>query len=311
MTSARAPVSVGDAIRALGQLRPTDEKTRSRVLSLLGLEPAGAAETRPRPRPTATARPTSPGRERPAVAREEPEPEEPDEDPSPLGDVVPSSLDVHPRPPGVGIGDVQELPRGDTTSLPTIEPLLRPTWIRGIVSAALSVPLPDGPPDAERIVEKLARLQPLEEIPRRRAPTLRLGVQLLLDSSVRMAPFASDQAWLEHALHRILGEHGVESRAFVGAPPPPDYEPPVAGTPVLLLSDLGIGRPSPDPDWRDPAEWPAFAALVRRAGCPLTAFVPYPPSRWPQRLAGQLTIVQWDRLTSAATIRGTLGPSAR
>jgi len=46
---------------------------------------------------------------------------------------------------------------------------------------------------------------------------------------------------------------------------------------------------------------------VRRAGCPLVAFVPYAPRRWPRALRRAMTIVQWDRRTSAVTIRNLVG----
>jgi hypothetical protein len=79
---------------------------------------------------------------------------------------------------------------------------------------------------------------------------------------------------------------------------------------VLALTDLGIARPMFDADWTDPEDWLELDRVLVRAGSPLIAFVPYPPSRWPPVLAAALTIVQWDRVTSAATVRGLLRPAA-
>ena len=72
---------------------------------------------------------------------------------------------------------------------------------------------------------------------------------------------------------------------------------------MVLLTDLGIGRPLGWDDWADVAEWQEFAALVRRAQCPLVAFVPYRRARWPTRLIHSIAIVQWDRTTTVAMAR--------
>lgn len=314
----RPPVSLGDGVRALGKLRPSEEATAEQIMSLIGLP----ARQPPPPTPVVRRRAAQAVEEpEPAASRhtEEPEPlQEEAEDSSPLGEAVPSSLEMHESAPTKGIENVDPLAKEEISSLPPIDPLLLPRWVRGILSAALAVPLPDGPPDVERVVEAVARGEAITELPRRPRPTLRLGVQLLVDRSARMAPFAKDQAWLEWALHRVVGEDRVELRRFIGTPlhaaaSPAGgyaaaYRPPVPGTPVLALTDLGIGRPMFDPDWREPDDWLAFAELLRRAGCPLLAFVPYPQSRWPRSLAQELTVIQWDRVTSAATVRGLLGP---
>jgi hypothetical protein len=310
MTRTRPPVALADGIRALGHLRPDDPTTTAQVLTLLGLSARELTAERPtllpqRGEPSAVA-------ERPSRLRRAPlEPVEAEEDLAPFGGAVPSSLDVRPQAEGGGISGVRELPKGEITSLPPIEPLFLPRWIRGIVGASLSVFLPDGPLDVERAVDAAARLEPVTDVPRLPAPTLRLGAQLLVDRSGRMTPFAKDQAWLELALHRILGENRVEVLSFTGTPRVDAYCAPAPGTPVLLLTDLGIGRPLFDSDSSDVDAWLAFVAAVRRAGCPLTAFVPYPPARWPPRLSRELTVIQWDRATSAATVRGRVRSGAQ
>jgi hypothetical protein len=318
MTTARPRVSFGDGIRALGTLRPTDEETVSAILSLLGLTaPEELERVAPVQLPTIpTPEPEEPG---PPVERESRPVDEGDEDRSPFGEEVPSTLEIHRPTEGKGIEGVPELPEQDRTSLPPIDPLFLRRWVRGILMAAVSVPLFDGPPDVERVVNAVARGEAISDLPRRPAPTLRLGVQLLLDRSTRMTPFLKDEEWLEWALARIVGEDRVELRRFIGTPlrggavggrARTSYEPPIAGTPVLALTDLGIGRPLLDPDTSDVNDWREFAHLLRRAGCSLVAFVPYPPERWPSSLVRELKVIQWDRVTTAASVRGRLGPAA-
>jgi hypothetical protein len=319
MSRRRPAVSLGDAISALATLRPTDEDTLREILSLVRLSP-----------PHTTAKPILALREPPPPSEDVETPpslvEAPDEaseeiaDHSPLGAEVPSELEMQAGGAENPVTDVPPLPEDEGSWLPPIEPLFVPRWVRGIVTAALSVPFPDGPPHVERIVETVARGAAIEEVPRHAVPSLRLGVDLLVDRSARMTPFTKDQAWLELALQRIIGKGRVKLRRFKGNPRTAFDKPrkrsadgrgrPDRGRPVLALTDLGIGTPMFDPDMSDPSEWLALAHLLRRAGCPLIVFVPYPPSRWPRVLARQLNVVQWDRVTSAAAVRGSIGRAA-
>lgn len=76
---------------------------------------------------------------------------------------------------------------------------------------------------------------------------------------------------------------------------------------MLLLTDLGIGRPQLSADPATVEEWLELAAVVRRAGCPLVALVPYGAHRWPAALRDAMTLVEWDRPTSAARVRARVG----
>jgi hypothetical protein len=321
MTTSRPRVSLGDAVRALATLRPTDSATATAILSVVGLTAEAPEAPPPPPEPEPMMLPDDAEEEPAARAGDERKPVHEDvDDGTSLGDEVASALEVQPTVAAKGIENVRQMPKDEGSSLPPIQPLLLPQWVRGILSAALSVPLPDGPPDVERLVEAIARGEAIASLPRRPAPTLRLGVQLLVDRSARMAPFAKDQAWLEWALRRIVGENGVEARRFVGSPlgvvadaPRRDAvatNPALPGRPVLALTDLGIARPMFDDDRADAEDWLELDHVLVRAGCPLIVFVPYPPSRLPPALAAVLTIVQWDRVTSAATVRGLLRPVA-
>ncbi len=194
---------------------------------------------------------------------------------------------------------------------PSLVPLLMPQLTRGILSAALATPGGDGPLDVEAVTEMLARCEDIGRLPTLPSWTLGRGAQVLLDKSQAMMPFVKDQAWLLKEIRNVAGAEMVAVLRFVGSPargagggtkPWRRYQPPPPGTPVVLLSDLGSCRPMLAADWAGEDEWSLFAAEVRRSLCPLLAFVPYKPSRWPRRLARLMNIVQWDRVTTAAVI---------
>ncbi|MFL6255073.1 MAG: hypothetical protein ACJ74T_08610 [Pyrinomonadaceae bacterium] len=210
--------------------------------------------------------------------------------------------EVEPLPPPAA--DVVPAP-------PPLEPLLVPHWARGIISAALATDDEDGPLDVERVAEMLAKQECVRQLPTLPSRTLRRGLQLLVDKSQAMMPFARDQSWMLDEIRDTVGVDGVEVLRFVGCPlrgagkgrkPWPVYRLPLPGTPVVLLTDLGICQPMLTDDWADTPEWLNFATAVRRAGCPLLALVPYGPSRWHPALARLMTIIQWDRNTTAATV---------
>lgn len=246
------------------------------------------------------------------------EDEEPEED-SPARErrSIPVRLTPTPDLKEKWLPEVDALPPQDDVTIepPPFIPLLTPQWTRGILSKALATASANGPLDIERATEMLARHERVDRLPTLREWTLRRGVQLLLDKSQAMMPFTRDQTWLLGEIRDVVGADRMRVLRFTGSPlrgagvglkSPPPYEPPPPGTPVILLTDLGISRPPLAADWADEEEWVEFAELVGRAQCPLAAFVPYKPERWPQRLAQALTVVQWSRATTAATVAGLI-----
>ncbi|WP_437941088.1 hypothetical protein [Sorangium sp. So ce341] len=135
-----------------------------------------------------------------------------------------------------------------------------------------------------------------------------MGVQVLVDRSDTMVPFLRDEAELVERVQRVVGAEATavlrfEQNPLVAGPGPRrlwrPYTPPAAGTPVLVLSDLGIGGQALDEV--DPTTaWLDFIEIVGRAGCPLVGFVPAPPGRWPAALVGRMALLSWDRTTTVA-----------
>lgn len=193
---------------------------------------------------------------------------------------------------------------------PPFEPLLRPVTSRAIVSHALSTRQVTGI-DVERAVERIAARERIDPLPLRLVATMRRGVQLLVDAGTGMTPFRRDQAALTDWIEKVVGRDRVVTASFLGTPrlrsfgagPRGRYEPPAPLTPVVLLTDLGIGRPRRLDNAASLEEWLAFGEQLRRARCPAIAFVPYPRERWPVRLRRAFTILEWDRALTASRVR--------
>jgi hypothetical protein len=188
---------------------------------------------------------------------------------------------------------------------------------RAVLVTSLATRALEGPPDIERIIVQSTELQPLTRLPRRPLATMRRGVQLLLDGAEGFAPFASDCEQIETAIEAVVGRPRLSVMHFRGCPGhgitrPPEYapeawHPPARSTVVAIVSDLGIGGPWRSRDRAGRREWLAFADRVREAGCPLVAFVPFSPSRWDPRLARAMTLIHWDRHTTARAVRRAVG----
>lgn len=194
---------------------------------------------------------------------------------------------------------------GQAGPLRSLPPLFPTNSARNLFSALVATAAQDGPIDEGRLVELSAKCRPAARLPRRTAWTLRRGAQVLVDRSEAMVPFRNDIEDALSALGLLLGD-SVSVLRFEETPlrvfryarnQARDYRPPPAGTPVLAITDLGLRRP------RDAWAWIDFAARVRRAGCPLAALVPYPPSRFPLPLASRMVAVSWDPSMTAGAVR--------
>jgi hypothetical protein len=324
------PVGLGDLLRAFGRLAPEDDATRAAIGRLLGFErvPAGApaVETAriPLDEPRAQERraPERPRAEAPPAAPAGPGDTGVSPAPGPSGDpLVIRLLDEAGEGGGApavqlaapaGVAALPRPPAGDAGEpVPELDPLFAPRWVRTLVSAALAVPRPEGAVEIDRVVERIARRLPVTRLPRRPTPTLRMGVQVLVDRCKGMEPFQHDAEELIERIRAVVGESSTAVLRFDGDPRVAGtgpkrrwgaYRPPAAGSPVLVLSDFGLA--GADPFDGDPVEtWLDFAAMTRRARCPLIAFVPFPERRWPVALAGRMALVEWDRTATVTAAR--------
>jgi hypothetical protein len=313
MRQSTSSIFLGDLARAVRALQVSDQATTEAIAELLGMQLGRSA----------AATMTGTGLHRPGPDEVVPEGLEeaiPDETEDALPkdederESIPIDVESTPNVKEEWLPEVEPLPPPSTDVVPSpppLEPLLVPHWSRGIISAALATDDEDGPLDVERVTEMLAKQECVRQLPTLPSRTLRRGLQLLVDKSQAMMPFARDQSWLLDEIRDIVGVDSVEVLRFIGCPlrgagrgrrPWLPYRPPLPSTPVVLLTDLGICQPILTDDWAETLEWLNFANTIRRAGCPLLALVPYGPARWPPALVNLMTIIQWDRTTTVATV---------
>ena len=303
---------LADWLRAIDEMKPAGDEELEAIARLVGLQlrsPAKTGAAAPRRKTPAAQEqdetgptpPDQPGRSNKPRRRTE-------------SVLTPANTSRNPAPEWLAATRVL-----DTTgtghmwpSLP-LEPLFPARTSRAILSGALATPSATGPLHLARVVELLSRAQPVLEIPRLSIPTLARGVQLLIDCGEAMQPFAADQAVLRTTLASVVGRDRTEALYFDSSPlwgagtgPKdewPEYQTPAPGTPVVALTDLAIAQPLGSAPLASPGDWREFAEILARGGCPLLALVPYPPQRWPAGLSKCMTVVQWDRATTASVIR--------
>lgn len=209
---------------------------------------------------------------------------------------------------------------GENEPLPEYHPLFIPIWTRAIITKLLSIEVDEGLPDIQKLIKIISENQPLRQIPRKAYPTLRRGVQVLIDIGPGLLPYMCDQVSLLKQLKHIVGTDRIEVWDFIGTPLKysvfsdeliHSYQLPSPGTPILMLTDLGIAIPSFATENTSVDEWIEFAQHVHEAGCPLLALIPYNSTRWPNALKDQMIIVQWDRETTVSTVSNFLKQSQR
>lgn len=304
-------ISLGDLAQALKKLKPTNNDTRLAIAKTLGMSLETSQKVKVPPREP------DPGRDdtNAVNTRVNPTFDYPGSMNRPLASRLDHTRSKKPAPSIYVPPLAKSAPEGEVRS-PPLEPLFLPRWTRGILSAGLASNSEMGDVDVERVVKILATGRSVEKFPLRSLPTLNRGVQLLIDRSHAMEPFIKDQAQLHVEIVNVVGRDRVTTLRFVGCPTAaagtgpredwPKYEPPTPAAPVLLLTDLGIGRPRMSDERSGVGEWVTFAHLVKKAKSPLIAFVPYAESRWPLALRNHMSIIQWDRNTTAVTVSNKL-----
>lgn len=214
--------------------------------------------------------------------------------------------------PALDLPDPLEEQSEENEPLLRFYPLLAPIWTRAIITKILSVDASYGVPDIQKLVEIISHNRPLDQIPRRLLPTLRKGVQVLIDNGPGLVPFLRDQMSLLEQLKLVVGPDRVQIWEFVGTPLKhavsigtsnvQGYRLPAPGTPLLMLTDLGIAVPPFEVEVTAPDEWLEFVHYVRQAGYRLQVLTPYAPIRYSRALKRLMKIIQWDRGTSVSTV---------
>ena len=194
-----------------------------------------------------------------------------------------------------------------------IEPLIRKGWTRGILYESAARSMQTREIDVPSAIESIANGDSFGKVPFLKRRSLRNGAQVLIDSGPGMHPYRFDQEEIKEELNRLLPGQSMQLLYFSSSPlrgcfgPPSwddqDYAFPHSGTPILVFTDLGIGGAGIEPSIAGPSEWKEFMVLARTAMCPVVAFVPYGPERWPRTLCKLASLITWDRTTTASTVR--------
>jgi len=333
-SSAGPSAGLGDLIRAIAALGASDEEAAA-IAVMLGMRPA--AEQQPVMKPRHLSPKTLAKFE---LAREQagtsPAADDLAENPAAQSTEHPAAPVASTRATGEAeleltfmgtatpparswISDAQELAepalaatRSYNTTVPPFVPLLAPVITRAILAEAAATATSDGPIDIERLVLDVATRRPLRALPCLPATTLRRGAQILIDRTAAMQPFQVDTDDLAVRIRQVASQGATQLLYFDEDPTMVDdtwpvvegrpYELPLAGTPIVLITDLGI-RHMRSRRSHARSYWLAFAREARRRQCPVIAFVPYPPSRWPAGLDGLITPLPWDHHTTVTTVR--------
>ena len=137
-------------------------------------------------------------------------------------------------------------------------------------------------------------------IPREPRLTWAPECHLILDQNPRLRPFAEDFETLHRMLEKMRGKSGMQVWLAEGIRPigwqkkdssdVQGWELPGAGTPVLVLGDLGQYLKNEE----SLLFWRLLGQRLRSAGCIPLALVPCPRDLWDAELAQIWTMAAWD-----------------
>lgn len=220
-----------------------------------------------------------------------------------------------PPPPWLAPG-APALAKGPVSPRSPHDPLFNPASARALGAAVAATRVADGDPDIPLLVDRLASGEPLRSLPRRPVWTLRNGLQVLVDQAPGMQPWQPDVQQLLDQLARLLGVERLQVLGFEGEPlqgcwaegadQPGRWPLPPTGTPVLLLSDLGISRPPGTLLHGTARRWQPFARAAAQAGASVRLLVPFAPARWPAGLPPAWRVLCWHRPATVAAVRRLL-----
>jgi hypothetical protein len=180
-------------------------------------------------------------------------------------------------------------------------------WLRlwPFLKLALGTNVSSQKPDLSRLVDRLARGEHLRHFPKSKRKGWASQAQLLIDYDESLLPFWNDFNVLRQKLTKLRGQVGLNVLAFPTGDPTGScwqdtpigwrtverYQPPLAGTPILILSDLGCNEASEQRRSR----WQRFGEQLASSACRAVALMPCPPRWWDAKLTRLFYSVYWDR----------------
>ncbi len=189
------------------------------------------------------------------------------------------------------------------------QPLFGDRWFLGIISAILATQMTSHEIDLQLLWRSIIHGEVFKKLPLRKHSSLIKGVHLLLDRSESMQPFWRDQTQLVSRLRRLLGRPKVQTTWFEFDPLRPRETRLIwparmpnrfrETTPVLLVTDFGIGMDPLAAYYMEWEPWLPVFQLARSCRCRVLALVAAPSNLWPAGLEQFVDgAVVWDRETS-------------
>lgn len=323
----RSEISLGDLAIAVKRLATWDNEHLTKIAGCLGFGLEAVAPPKPTQKGTR--------------GKEQSDKQEP------LADILPSGSQLKPEPrkqraqvslpkppPPVDgyVSHLESMPRdgvtlpikidqaepmkldGDAATQASREPIFAKRAERAILSAAVAVQTGAGHIDLQRVIDRLIERKLVDRLPRQPLPTLKYGVQLLMDRSDSMQPFFQDLQAIEKNLCKLAGGSRFRSSSFKGTPlSPPRYgkqrHPPklINNVPILLITAFGVGAPLLSRDRASPGEWLEFAKLAMSKNCPVVALIPHRARFWPDFARANYLCIPWERDTTAGDLRKVIG----
>ena len=165
--------------------------------------------------------------------------------------------------------------------------------------------------DIPQLIQATVRRQNLKKLPVLPRFTARNGCQLLLDYNEALMPWWDDMQSLILQFHQLLGEDLCPVYEFDSSPSDAvrwtesgaiKWEP-VAGKPVIIASDLGVIQPPRSAPRTGKAAWFEFVKKCGRHNVPVIVLSPLHPQRCPKGLDRIISLIHWNRATTAAIIK--------
>lgn len=203
--------------------------------------------------------------------------------------------------PGAGEDLAEEIP----------EPLFRARHSRSIITALVRRSVRSHVLDIVTLIRIVTKGQVVTRIPFAPRFSTERGVQVLLDSGPSMRPFLLDARTLIDQVERAIGRSRIETYYFQEEPGKAArgrlsrrvaHSWSKRGRGVLVVTDFGLGLNGFLDPLRIEPVWRRFLGEARSNGSQVIALAPRKAAEYPDWLRRMLSVVTWDRSTSAASI---------
>jgi formylglycine-generating enzyme required for sulfatase activity len=183
------------------------------------------------------------------------------------------------------------------------QPLIPWSRLWPFLQKALSVSFQVQQLDMDRLIDRIAQMQPLTTLPYQEVRSWARPVEIVIDHSQALLPFWDDAFALGHTLREMCGrrtglrvqlmDNGPDGRFSIwqSRAPGGPFRLPEPGAPLLIISDCGAHDGPNGPA----TAWLHFGKQLRRAGVLPTVLMLASPRQWPAELAHIFRMVCWDR----------------